>query len=180
MGDVTRILTAIEQGERHAADDLLPIVYDELRKLASHRMAREQPDHTLQPTALVHEVYLRLFDGQKREFKNRKHLFAASAEAMRRILIERARRVRALKRGGDRQRVPANDAVLAVEDLTRDEGAFSLGRAARDHTFYDLMWCLPSIGRMNTKTPPKVLHSLIFLGMCAVADNTDDLITDPD
>ena len=121
MGDVTRILTAIEQGEPHAADDLLPIVYDELRKLASHRMAREQPDHTLQPTALVHEAYLRLVDVEKaQQWQSRGHFFAAAAEAMRRILIERARRRARLKHGGGRRRIEL-DSVDAAVSATLDD-----------------------------------------------------------
>lgn len=127
MGDVTRILTAIEQGEPKAAEDLLPIVYDELRRLASHRMAREQPGHTLQPTALVHEAYLRLVDvEQAQQWQSRGHFFAAAAEAMRRILIDRARSKGRLKRGGGRRRIsltsldaPASappDELLALDE----------------------------------------------------------------
>jgi RNA polymerase sigma factor (TIGR02999 family) len=90
MTDVTRILSAIEQGDPHAAEQLLPLVYDELRKLAAHRLAQEKPGQTLEATALVHEAYLRLVGDQP--FANRRHFFAAAAEAMRRILIESARR----------------------------------------------------------------------------------------
>jgi len=122
MGDVTRILSAIEHGETAAAEDLLPLVYDELRKLATHRMSRESPGQTLQPTALVHEAYLRLVDvEQAQQWDSRGHFFAAAAEAMRRILIERARGKQRLKRGGGRHRVSlgAVDAVDAapLEDL---------------------------------------------------------------
>ena len=121
MGDVTRILTAIEQGEPHAADDLLPLVYEELRKLAAHRMAREQPEHTLQPTALVHEAYLRLVDvEQAQQWQSRGHFFAAAAEAMRRILIERARSKARLKRGGGRRRIDL-DSVDAAVSATLDD-----------------------------------------------------------
>jgi RNA polymerase sigma factor (TIGR02999 family) len=106
MDDVTRILSAIEQGEPRAAEELLPIVYGELRKLAAQRMARERPGHTLQPTALVHEAYLRLVDVEKAQhWRSRGHFFGAAAEAMRRILIERARRRGAKKHGGGRRRV---------------------------------------------------------------------------
>src|SRR5262245_3740963 len=107
MSEVTRILSAIEQGDPHAAEQLLPLVYDELRKLAAERMAQEKPGQTLEPTALVHEAYLRLVGDQ--QFVNRGHIFAAAAEAMRRILIERARQRAALKYGGQRQRVPLSD-----------------------------------------------------------------------
>lgn len=107
VNDVTRILSAIEQGEPHAAEQLLPLVYDELRKLAAHKMAQEAPGQTLQATGLVHEAYLRLVDVEKEQHWNsRGHFFAAAAEAMRRILIDHAREKLAVKRGGDRQRVP--------------------------------------------------------------------------
>src|SRR5207253_6921251 len=104
MSDVTRILSAIEEGDPSAADQLLPLVYDELRKLAAAKMAQEKPGQTLDATALVHEAYIRLV-GERRgssppDFANRRHFFAAAAEAMRRILIESARRQASLKRGG--------------------------------------------------------------------------------
>src|SRR5215468_476135 len=106
MTDVTRILSAIEQGDPRAAEQLLPLVYDELRKLAASKLAQEQPGQTLQATALVHEAYLRLVDAEKApQWKSRGHFFAAAAEAMRRILIDNARRKHALKRGGHAQRV---------------------------------------------------------------------------
>src|SRR5579859_7293949 len=106
MSEVTQILCAIEAGDPRAAADLLPLVYDELRKLAAARLADEKPGQTLQPTALVHEAYLRLVgDGQPREWNGRGHFFAAAAEAMRRILINQARDRHRLKRGGGRSRV---------------------------------------------------------------------------
>ncbi len=109
MNEVTRILDAIGQGDAGAAAQLLPLVYDELRRLAAQRMAREKPGQTLQPTALVHEAYLRLVGhGEERHWDNRGHFFVAAAEAMRRILVENARRKRSLKRGGDRQRLDLN------------------------------------------------------------------------
>src|SRR5262245_44197732 len=100
MSDVTRILSAIEAGDPRAAEQLLPLVYDELRKLAAHKLAEEKPGQTLQATALVHEAYLRLVGDQ--QFDNRGHFFAAAAEAMRRILIEEARRKDRVKHGGGR------------------------------------------------------------------------------
>src|SRR5512132_3123422 len=110
MSDVTRILSAIEQGDPSAAVQLLPLVYDELRKLAAQRMAQEAPGQTLQATALVHEAYLRLVGaGEAQRFNSRGHFFAAAAEAMRRILIDRAREQMALKRGGGRKRVPLEE-----------------------------------------------------------------------
>src|SRR5437660_2692727 len=105
MSDVTRILSAIEQGDPHAAEKLLPLVYDELRKLAVEKMAKEKPGQTLQATALVHEAYLRLVDVEKvQHWDSRVHFFAAAAEAMRRILVEAARRKGRLKHGGGRVR----------------------------------------------------------------------------
>src|SRR5947209_5156027 len=99
--DVTRILSAIEQGDPHAAEQLLPLVYDELRQLAAHKLAQEKPGQTLQATALVHEAYLRLVDtDQARQWNSRGHFFAAAAEAMRRILVEAARRKKTAKHGG--------------------------------------------------------------------------------
>jgi RNA polymerase sigma factor (TIGR02999 family) len=103
MNDVTRILSAIEAGDPQAAEQLLPLVYDELRKLAAQRLAQEKPGQTLQPTALVHEAYLRLV-GDRPHWDNHGHFFAAAAAAMRRILIEKARRKRSRKHGGGRQR----------------------------------------------------------------------------
>jgi RNA polymerase sigma factor (TIGR02999 family) len=106
MSEVTRILSAIEHGDAHAAEQLLPLVYEELRKLASQRLAQEKPGQTLQATALVHEAYLRLVDTDgEPHWNGRGHFFAAAAEAMRRILVNRARDKGRLKRGGGRQRV---------------------------------------------------------------------------
>src|SRR5262245_25968036 len=103
MSQVTRILSAIEQGDAHAADELLPLVYDELRRFAAQKLAQEKPGQTLEATALVHEAYLRLVDTEKvQNWSSRGHFFAAAAEAMRRILVERARHKRSLKAGGDR------------------------------------------------------------------------------
>src|SRR6185436_3229884 len=105
MSDVTRILCAIEQGDPRAAEQLLPLVYEELRKLAAHRMAQEAPGQTLQATALVHDAYVRLVDVEKAQhWDSRGHFFAAAAEAMRRILVEQARRKGGPKQGGDWQR----------------------------------------------------------------------------
>jgi RNA polymerase sigma factor (TIGR02999 family) len=111
MSEVTRILSAIEQGDAHAAEQLLPLVYDELRQLAAQKLAQEKPGQTLQPTALVHEAYLRLVDtDHPQQWNSRGHFFAAAAEAMRRILVEQARRKQADKRGGRHQRIPLADA----------------------------------------------------------------------
>jgi RNA polymerase sigma factor (TIGR02999 family) len=115
MNDVTRILSAIEQGDAHAADMLLPLVYDELRKLAAQRLAQEKPGQTLQATALVHDAYLRLVGNQDPGWDSRGHFFAAAAEAMRRILVENARLKARLKAGGGRERVDLAEADLAIK-----------------------------------------------------------------
>jgi RNA polymerase sigma factor (TIGR02999 family) len=116
MNDVTRILSAIDQGDPHAAEQLLPLVYDELRKLAARKVAQEAPGQTLQATALVHEAYLRLVDVDKaRHWKSRGHFFAAAAEAMRHILVDRARRKRSRKRGGGRVRIELDEANFTTD-----------------------------------------------------------------
>ena len=114
MSEITRILQALEHGQTQAADELLPLVYEELRRLAAHRMANEAAGHTLQPTALVHEAWLRLAGEEHQRWDGRGHFFAAAAESMRRILIERARRRNALKRGGDFERVNLDDVDVAT------------------------------------------------------------------
>ena len=135
MNDVTRILSAIEQGDPQAAEQLLPLVYDELRKLAAQRLAQEKPGQTLQATALVHEAYLRLVGGEQvPRWNSRGHFFAAAAEAMRRILVDNARRKRAEIHGGGRERVElaegdwlsraTPDEIVAVDE--------SLARLAED------------------------------------------------
>src|SRR5262245_31611242 len=127
MGDVTQILRQIEACDPSAAEELLPLVYNELRRLAARNMARESPDHTLQPTALVHEAYLRLVTGpDAQHWNSRGHFFAAAAEAMRRILVENARRKQRLKHGGELRRVessestdlaaPGDDLILSVNE----------------------------------------------------------------
>src|SRR6476661_7424433 len=117
MNDVTRILSAIEQGDPQAAHELLPLVYDELRQLAAQRLGQEKPGQTLQATALVHEAFLRLVgDNAEKPWDNRGHFFAAAAEAMRRILVENARRKRSLKQGGDRQRQPLEPDCIAAPE----------------------------------------------------------------
>jgi RNA polymerase sigma factor (TIGR02999 family) len=124
---VTRILNAIGSGDARAADELLPLVYEELRKLAAHRMAREQPGQTLQPTALVHEAWLRLVGDANPRFEGRGHFFAAAAEAMRRILIDRARQKLSLKRGARAERVNLDE--LEVATAADDETLLALDEA---------------------------------------------------
>lgn len=130
MADVTQILSQIEQGEPSAAEQLLPLVYDELRILAAAKLAKEKPGHTLQATGLVHEAYVRLVDvPEDQRWDSRGHFFAAAAEAMRRILIEDARRKQSLKRGGARNRVDLNhlkaDFQTSLADLLDLDAAIS-------------------------------------------------------
>jgi len=136
MSEVSQILEAITQGDRSAAAQLLPLVYAELRRLAAAKLAHEAPGHTLQPTALVHEAYLRLVDTQKAQHWNsRGHFFAAAAEAMRRILVEQARKRRRLKRGGDRQRLDLEALQLSVPEVADELLALdeALAELARKH-----------------------------------------------
>lgn len=150
MADVTQILSAIEAGDPRAAAQLLPLVYDELRKLAASRMAEERADHTLQPTALVHEAYLRLVGTSAQPWNGRGHFFAAAAEAMRRILVEAARRKKADKHGGNWARIELLDAELAVDSTGDDLFALddALTRLGGEH---------PRAGRL--------VHLRFFLGM---------------
>lgn len=121
VSEVTRILSAIEQGDPAAARELLPLVYEELRKLASQKMAQEVPGQTLEATALVHEAYLRLVDTQRvQQWNSRGHFFAAAAEAMRRILVDNARRKQSKKRGGDRHRLDLDQLPAATSDRFDD------------------------------------------------------------
>ena len=120
MSDVTRILNAIERGDAKEADKLLPLVYEELRRLAAHKMSQEKPDHTLQATALVHEAYIRLAGSEAQGWSGRTHFFSAAAEAMRRILIDNARRKKSLKRGGAHQKVSLDRAELAIKGPSED------------------------------------------------------------
>lgn len=128
MTDVTQILNAIEAGDAQVAEQLLPLVYDELRKLAAQKLAQEKPGQTLEATALVHEAYLRLVDTEKAQrWNSRRHFFAAAAEAMRRILVERARARGSYKRGGGRQRLDLDD--LAVASPERPDDLLALDEA---------------------------------------------------
>ncbi len=129
MSDVTRILNAIERGDANATDELLPAVYEELRLLAAQKLSHEGPGQTLQATALVHEAYLRLVGDESRSWENRGHFFAAAAEAMRRILIDNARRKRSIKRGGDSHKVSLDDAALLVETSIPAEELLALDEA---------------------------------------------------
>jgi len=133
MTDVTRILNAIERGDAGATDELLPLVYEELRLLAAQRLSHESPGQTLQATALVHEAYIRLVGGEAHDWDSRGHFFAAAAEAMRRILVENARRKRSTKRGGHLHRVELDERDLVIENspddlLALDEALETLAR----------------------------------------------------
>jgi RNA polymerase sigma factor (TIGR02999 family) len=139
---VTSVLAAIREGDHHAGEELLGLVYEKLRQLAGKKMAKEPPGHTLQPTALVHEAYLRLFDQQDASWENRRHFYAAAAEAMRRILVERARKYQRARHGGARKRVPLDDlpieCALEPDDLVAlDEAIKRL--ADQDRRMYDVV-----------------------------------------
>ena len=144
MSDVTRILNAIERGDAKATDELLPLVYEELRLLAAQKLSHEAPGQTLQATALVHEAYLRLVGDEPQSWENRGHFFGAAAEAMRRILIDNARRKKSVKRGGDSRRVSLDDAALLVETNIPAEELLALDEALqrlaeKDKTKADLV-----------------------------------------
>jgi len=144
MSDVTRILSAIEQGDAKAADQLLPLVYEELRRLAAHKIAHEPPGQTLQATALVHEAYIRLVGSEAQTWQGRTHFFAAAAEAMRRILIDNARHKKSIKYSGGRHRIdldeaaPPGDSRTHLDDVTAlDEALEKL--SAKDKVKADLV-----------------------------------------
>ena len=142
MSDVTRILTAIEHGDVNAVNELLPLVYEELRRLAAQKMSQERPGQTLQPTALVHEAYLRLVGSENQNWSGRTHFFNAAAEAMRRILVDKARRKQRIKHGGGQQKVSLTDddhAIIEPSDdlIELDEALAKLSE--RDKTKADLV-----------------------------------------
>ena len=127
MSDVTQILSAIEKGDPKAADELLPLVYEELRKLAAFKLAQQPANQTLQPTAIVHDAYLKLLGTGHHSWQDRRHFFAAAAEAMRHILVDRARRKAAVRHGGGLQRLNLDDVVVATE--TTDENILLISEA---------------------------------------------------
>jgi RNA polymerase sigma factor (TIGR02999 family) len=162
MTDVTRILSAIEQGDPHAAEQLLPLVYDELRRLAAAKLAREKPGQTLEATALVHEAYLRLVDTEKGpHWDGRRHFFAAAAEAMRRILVESARRKKSPKHGGGLTRQEASPEALPIAD-TRDP--------------VEILAVQEALDRLAEKSPRKaeLVKLRYFLG-CTIAEAAEIL-----
>ena len=129
MSDVTQILNAIERGDAKAADELLPLVYEELRLLAAQKMAQEKPGQTLQATALVHEAYIRLVKGGDQDWHSRGHFFSAAAEAMRRILVDRARRKKGPQHGGDHIQVTLNESLLSKSKTVCGEDLMALDEA---------------------------------------------------
>jgi RNA polymerase sigma factor (TIGR02999 family) len=135
VSEVTRILRSIQAGTAQCADELLPLVYAELRKLAAHKMAHEPPGHTLQPTALVHEAWLRLLRGENTDWNGRSHFFGAAAEAMRRILVERARRKQALRYGGGLLRLDVQEIEIAAP--AKEEDLLALSDALEQFTRRD-------------------------------------------
>ena len=149
MSEVTRILDAIGQGDAQAADQLLPLVYQELRRLAAYRMASEPAGHTLQPTALVHEAWLKLAGQQDRRWQDKQNFFAAAAEAMRRILVDSARRKRRLRHGGGQMRIDVEEVNLTVEN---DEQLLAVNEALK---------------KLATKNPEKaeLVKLRYFVGM---------------
>ena len=148
--DVTHILHSIEQGDLKAANELLPLVYEELRRLAAHKMVKEAPGQTLQPTALVHEAWLRLVGNEQQQWHGRAHFFAAAAEAMRRILIEKARRKARPGRGGDLERVELDEGAIAAPN--RDETLLKIDEALQ---------------RLETEDPEKarIVKLKFFVGL---------------
>ena len=154
MSDVTHILAAVERGDPHAAEQLLPLIYDELRKLAAQRLAGEKPGQTLQATALVHEAYVRLVGGEKtQDWNSRGHFFAAAAEAMRRILVESARRKGRARHGGGRTRIDLDQVVVVGDDRGAD----------------DLLALDDALGRLEAEQPEvtAVVKLRYFAGMTA-------------
>jgi len=130
MSDVTEILNSMQTGDACASEELMPLVYEELRNLAASKLAREAPGQTLQATALVHEAWLRVSQGQEQQWDGRAHFFAAAAEAMRRILVDNARRKKALKRGGDQEKVEFNELNIVAE--TEDDELLAIHEALDD------------------------------------------------
>ncbi len=161
MSDVTRILNAIERGDAKATDELLPLVYEELRILAAQKLSHESPGQTLQATALVHEAYIRLVGDEPQNWNSRGHFFAAAAEAMRRILVERARRKKSQKCGGERKRIQLEDSIaLGVQEIGPDDLLAldeALGKlSAQDKTASDLIK-LRIFGGLTTRQAAEVL-----------------------
>jgi RNA polymerase sigma factor (TIGR02999 family) len=144
MADVTRILNAIEQGDTGATEELLPLVYEELRLLAAHKMSQEPPGQTLEGTALVHEAYLRLVEAKDQNWNSRGHFFKAAAEAMRRILVDNARRKKSLRAGGEHQKIDINQAGLLALTLSDERSS------------EDLLALDEALEKLSETDPPRV------------------------
>ena len=159
MSEATLLIAAIESGEPKAAEKLLELVYGELRRLATSKMASERPGHTLQPTALVHEAWLRLVASQTPRFENRAHFFAAAAEAMRRILLDRARRKLAQRRGGRFEHVPIDDCEIAAPEAEERLLAVSeaLDKLAQEHPVQAELVKLRYFGGLTLEETAQVL-----------------------
>jgi RNA polymerase sigma factor (TIGR02999 family) len=160
MSEVTRILTAVERGDAQAAEQLLPLVYDELRKLAAQKMAQEAPGHTLQATALVHEAYVRLVDGPSdHHWNGRGHFFGAAAEAMRRILVDQARRRQAVKRGGHAMHEGLGESVIAAPEPHEDIVAVheALDDLAKSDPVAARLTCLRFFGGLTMEETAEIL-----------------------
>jgi len=158
MTDVTRILNAIEQGYFRATDELIPLVYDELRLLAAQKLTREPPGQTIQATALVHDVYIRLVEEKAQNWNSRGHYFRAAAEAMRRILVENARSKKRLKWGGDLQRIELKEVEFGSEQQSDD-------LLAVNEALEKLVLEKPSLAEQTTLIHRKVALKIIKLGM---------------
>lgn len=162
MSDVTRILNAIEQGDVQATDELLPLVYEELRLLAARKLSREAPGHTLQATALVHEAYLRLVGDEPQSWDGRGHFFAAAAEAMRRILVESARQKKTRRRGGDQGRVGLDLVDLSVERPVGADDLLALDEALTRLTDADPI--VANVVKLHCFAGLSLVHTAEILG----------------
>ena len=161
MTEVTRILNAIEKGDARATDKLLPLVYEELRLLAAHKMSQEPPGQTLQATALVHEAYLRLVEAKDQNWNSSGHFFKAAAEAMRRILVDNARRKKSLRAGGERQRSNVDEADLWVQNISNE---------SQPEDMLALNEALEKLGKTDPRTAELVnLHHFAGLSLDQVA-----------
>ena len=161
MTEVTRILNAIEEGDVRATDKLLPLVYEELRLLAAHKMSQEPPGQTLQATALVHEAYLRLVEAKDQNWNSSGHFFKAAAEAMRRILVDNARRKKSLRAGGERQRSNVDEADLWVQNISNE---------SQPEDMLALNEALEKLGKTDPRTAELVsLHHFAGLSLDQVA-----------
>jgi RNA polymerase sigma factor (TIGR02999 family) len=166
-GEITGLLQAWKNGDSEAVESLLPIIYDELHRIAAAYMRRERPDHTLSPTALVHESYLKIFPGKHPDFNDRKHFFTVAAQAMRQLLVDHARKRRAEKRGGAAANLPLNDAlqvsgqswdVISLDDALRDLGKIDQRKATIAHLRFFAGLTLEEIGELMETSAATVMR----------------------